>query len=296
MLVCEPIEMSLDNISVSLPEDDAPAWDGVTAWGLGAWVVRGHRIFESMIADNTGIDPAAVDQSKVSAEWLEVQYTNAFRAFDGVLDNPTVGAENIVIDITVADSFDVLGLFGVRAVSVSVAFYNAAGQQVGERSLSLGGRIVSSWLEWFTVRPDPRRDKAFFYNIPVSARRAVIRIDGGDLRLGEVFLGRSFYVGEAQPKTAGRAVTASRYEVNDFGRTIWTKRPTRREMTYIVEAERLAFEAIEPRMGELAGSLVVTVGAFEIPSTIQFGILGTIDWAEDGPDEYLYSFTIKGLS
>ncbi|WP_226550856.1 hypothetical protein [Celeribacter naphthalenivorans] len=296
MLVCEPVEMSLDAISVSLPEDDAPAWDGVTVWELGAWVVRDHRIFESMVADNTGIDPATVDQSKVSAEWLEVQYTNAFRAFDGVLDNPTVGSEKIEIDVTVAESFDVLGLFGVRGVSVSVTFYNAAGQKVGERNLSLGGRIVSGWMEWFTVQPTPRRDKAFFYNIPVSARRAVVELQGGALRLGEVFLGRSFYVGEAQPRTAGRAVTASRYEVNDFGRTIWTKRPTRREMTYIVEADRLAFESIEPRMGDLAGSLVVTVGAFNIPSTIQFGILGTIDWAEDGPDEYLYSFSIKGLS
>ena len=38
------------------------------------------------------------------------------------------------------------------------------------------------------------------------------------------------------------------------------------------------------------------VGAYDIPSTIHFGILGTIDWVEDGPDEYLYSFTNKGLS
>ena len=296
MLVCEPVEISLDNVSVSVAEGDEPAWAVGVTYGLGDRVVRDHRIFESMVADNLGTDPALVDQSKVSAEWLEVQYTNAYAAFDGVLDNPTVASENLVIDVAVSDSFDVLGLFGVRAVSVSVVFYNAANQKVGERSLSLGGREVSGWWEWFTITPDPRRDKAFFYGIPVSARRAVIEVRGGELSVGEVFLGQSFYVGEAQPKTSGRTVTASRYEVNDFGRTIWTKRPTRREMTYIVEADRFSFESIEPRMGELAGSLVVMVGAYDIPSTIHFGILGTIDWVEDGPDEYLYSFTNKGLS
>jgi len=296
MLVCAPIEVSLDNVSVSLPEDDAPPWAALSTFDLGDRVVRDHRIFQSMIADNIGIDPATVDQTSVGAEWLEVEYTNAYRAFDGVLNNPTVASGGLGINILVEESFDTLFLFGIRGIQVGVWFYNAADQLVSARPFSLGGRTVNGWWQFFTKTPEPRRNKAVFDRVPVAARRAQIYISGGDVRLGEVFLGRSFYVGDMQAETSGRSVTASRYEVNDFGRTIWTKRPTRREMTYVVAADNTAFETIEPRMGDLAGTLVATVGDLKIPSTIHFGILGTIEWAEDSPDDYLFSFTIKGAS
>ena len=296
MLVCQPVEIWLDNVTVSLPEEDAPAWVPGTTYALGTRVVRDHRIFESMIADNIDVDPATVDQSKVSAKWLFVEYTNAYRAFDGVLDNPTLSDDSFTISVTVEQSFDMLFLFGVRATLVEVQFLNAAGQPVGRYEQSLGGRIVSGWWKWFTQTPSPRKNVAVFSGVPVAARRAEITLKGSDLRLGEIFLGQSFYIGEAQAQTSGRTATASGYQVNDFGRTIWTKRPTRREVTYVVAADRWAFEAIEPRMGDLAGTLVVTVGSLRIPSTIQFGILGTLEWAEDSPDDYLFSFSIKGVS
>ncbi|AJE46002.1 hypothetical protein [Celeribacter indicus] len=296
MLVCEPLGIDLDRVSVSLPEDDAPPWEAETSYGLGAQVLRGHRVFQSMVEDNLGIDPLTVDPTKLSADWLEVEYSNAYRCFDGVIARPTVADGALALSVRVTEEFDMFALFGVRAARLSLRLYDAADRLVGVRTAVLGGRVVSSWWDWFTVTPAPRRNKIAFDGLPVSARRADLTLEGGGIRLGEVFLGRSFYVGEAQPQSSGRAVTASRYEVNDFGRTIWVQRPTRSEMSYVVAADRAEFESIEPRMSELAGSLVVTVGAFAIPSTIHFGILGTIDWVEDSPDDYLFSFTTKGLS
>lgn len=296
MLVCEPIAISLDDVSVSLPEDEASEWTSGAVYALGDRVVQAHRVFQSMIDGNTAIDPETVDQTLVSAQWLEVEYTNAYRAFDGVLNNPMTASENVLIDLTVTSSFDVLFLFGVRGTSVNLRLFDTVDQLIGEREVQLGGHFVSGLWDWFTTLPAPRRDKAVFDLIPVAVRRVEIEISGGNLSLGEVFLGRSFYVGEMQPKSAGRAITSSGYEVNDFGRTSWVKRATRREMTYEVAADNTAFESIEPRMGELAGTLVATLGAIDIPSTIHFGILGTIEWAEDSPDDYLFSFKIKGIS
>jgi len=315
MWLVEPFDIDLDAVLSNQPEDDAPPWDAGASYALGARVLRGHRVFASMIAGNLGLDPLTVDQSTDAAEWLEVGYSNARAMFDGVLANRSIATRSgaplggdyavlgfseahvaLLLDIPVTGA-NCLVLFGIDAAMVRVVGLNAAGEVLLAQRVAVAGREVGSWWEYFTVPVSGARETLVFRDLPVGIARIVIGLDGDTVRLGEVVLGREIYIGAAQVAgTAGRHVTASRYEFNDFGRLSMVKRPTRREMTYTVAIEKDHFDRLEGRLGRITGGLVAAIGSTGRTSTVVFGIMGTIEWAEEYPDFYIYAFTVKGVS
>ncbi|MDD8022666.1 MAG: hypothetical protein PHX82_06110 [Paracoccaceae bacterium] len=315
MWLVEPFDIDLDAVTSTQPEDDAPPWDAGVSYALGARVLREHRVFASMIADNLGLDPLDVDQSTDAAEWLEVGYSNARAMFDGVLANRASATRSgaplggdyaalgfssdsvaLLLDVPITGA-NCLVLFGLDAAMVQVVGVNAAGNVLLSQRVAVAGREIGNWWEYFTVPVSGARETLVFRDLPVGIVRVVIGLEGDAVRLGEVVLGREVFIGKLQVAgTTGRHVTASRYEFNDFGRLTLVKRPTRREMTYTVLAEKDHFDRLEGRLGRLTGGLVAAIGSTARVSTVVFGIMGTIEWAEQYPDFYIYAFTVKGVS
>ena len=57
--------------ATDVPEADYAAWDGGTTYALGDRRIKGHKIWESAQAGNTGHDP----ETSGSAWWLKVLAT-----------------------------------------------------------------------------------------------------------------------------------------------------------------------------------------------------------------------------
>lgn len=335
--------IALSDITTTVPEDDAPAWDVATTYALGDRVVRDHRLFQSTIEDNLGNDPALEDQALVSARWLEVRYTNAYTCFDGVLANKTVAeredaesvmaaysvagvpplvvmdfvadqyavadwapyleiglnpaAAPLITEITGLSNVDAVMLFGVSAFRVEVVALDGAGQVLERREQSMAARQVSGYYEWFTTSPEAVSDRLVFPELPAATARLIVALEGASVILGEIAIGRSIYVGRMlAEKTSGRVVTASRYEVNEFGVTKLTKRPSRIEMTYGVYTSSEGWAGILPRLLDLTGGLVGVYSEAGQPSLINMGVMSEPIWGEDDPDGYFYSFNIKGMT
>lgn len=161
----------------------------------------------------------------------------------------------------------------------------------------MAARQVSGYYEWFTTPPEAVSDRLVFAHLPAATVRLVVALEGASVSIGEIVVGRSIYVGRMlAEKTSGRVVTASRYEVNEFGVTKLTKRPSRIEMTYGVYTGAEGWAVILPRLLDLTGGLVGVYSEGGQPSLINMGVMSEPIWGEDDPDGYFYSFNIKGMT
>ncbi|PJE26808.1 hypothetical protein SAMN06297129_2978 [Pseudooceanicola antarcticus] len=317
MYVAREFSPDLDQVQSSIVEDEAPAWDAGTSYALNDRVIRGHRIYQSVIADNLGIDPTLEDQSALAARWVFDRFTNAFSAFDGILSNPTVASDDpgasvpwldpglgidpattpVILDIPGISWVDTLILFGVVATSARVICYDVADAVLRDTETNLSGRQVSNWWEWFAEPFEGFQDKLVDLSVPGTTARILIALSGAEVSLGEVFLGDQLFVGDGMAqRTEGRSVGGTRYSFNDYGSLTLAKGPTRIEMDYAVVASHALWKQVKPQLDRLSGSLVATIGSELRPSSIHFGILGPVRWLEDLPDEYEYSFTIMGIA
>ena len=317
MFISRKFAPDLGHVRCSIPEEDAPAWAAGVTYPLNARVVRDHRIYQSAIPDNLGLDPLVEDQSVVAARWVFDRYTNAFACFDGVLSNATVAFEEpdaevpwldpsfgidpasapIILDMPGLSGVDTLILFGVRASSARLICIAVRQGQAVARTSNISGRQVGNWWEWFFGPFSAYSDKFIALDIPGPTRRILIALQGGQVRLGEIFLGTSFPIGAAQVgSTEGRSISGSRYSFNDYGSLTLAKGPTRVEMDYRVVASKALWDQIKPELDRNSGSLVAAIGSTTRASSVQFGILGPVKWGEDLPDEYEYSFTITGVA
>ncbi|WP_172332493.1 hypothetical protein [Mangrovicoccus sp. HB161399] len=302
------------DVTVSVAEDDAPAWAAGTTYNLGDSVVRDHKVYVSTIASNLGNDPALEDQTSTSAKWALYRWTNAFSAFDGVLTNPSGAATGdgtlqgdqasygldandspLIFDMAV-DALDTIILFGIDAIEVRVICIDGAGTAVLDQTTPVSGRIVSNWWEWLATAFTNGPNKLAILDVPASTVRVIVALTGTSVALGEIVIGARAFVGDTLHNgTSGKAVTASRFEFNDYGQLQLVTRPTRNEMTYACVTTAAYWAQVKPMMDRLAGTLVGAIGAAHRPSTIQFGVLGTVDWSEELPEDYEFSFTVKGV-
>lgn len=317
MFIAREFSPDLDQVRSSLVEDDAPAWDAGANYPLNARVVRGHRIYQSAIEDNLGLDPLLEDQSVLAARWVFDSFTNAFACFDGVLSNATLAVEDpgavvpwldpglgidptsapVIVEVGGLQGVDTLILFGVVASSARLICFDVAGGVLLDEETNLSGRQVTNWWEWFFEPFTGFSDKLVNLNLPGTTRRVLIALSGSAVTLGEVFLGDRFYVGKGMVQhTVGRSISGSRYSFNDYGALTLARGPTRIEMDYAVVASTALWGQVKPQLDRLSGTLVASIGAELRPSSIHFGILGPVQWVEDLPDEYEYTFTIMGVS
>ncbi|MGI3166007.1 hypothetical protein [Pseudooceanicola sp. 200-1SW] len=317
MFIAREFSPDLDQVRSSLAEDDAPAWDAGTNYPLNARVVRGHRIYQSAIEDNLGLDPLLEDQSVLAARWVFDSFTNAFACFDGVLSNATLAVEDpgavvpwldpglgidptsapVIVEVGGLQGVDTLILFGVVASSARLICFDVAGAVLLDEETNLSGRQVTNWWEWFFKPFTGVYDKMVNLNLPGTTRRVLIALSGSAVTLGEVFLGDRLYVGKGMVQhTVGRSISGSRYSFNDYGALTLARGPTRIEMDYAVVASAALWGQVKPQLDRLSGTLVASIGAELRPSSIHFGILGPVQWVEELPDEYEYTFTIMGVS
>lgn len=105
--------------ATDVPEADYAAWAGGTTYALGDRVIKGHKIWESAQAANTGHDP----ETSGSAWWLKVSATNRWRLFDLEQVTSTAKATGMYYELqpgSPINSVHMLGLYDVDSVQLRV--------------------------------------------------------------------------------------------------------------------------------------------------------------------------------
>lgn len=105
--------------ATDVPEADYAAWAGGTTYALGDRCIKGHKIWESAQAGNTGHDP----ETSGSAWWLKVSSTNRWKLFDLEQVTSTTKSTGMYYELqpgSPINSAHMLGLWDVDSVQLRV--------------------------------------------------------------------------------------------------------------------------------------------------------------------------------
>lgn len=120
---------------VPVPEDITPAWSSSTTYALGARAHSPvtHRVYESLLANNTAKDPTnPVNRAPITGVgtwWADVGPTNKFAMFDGLTSSETIVASPLVITLK-PGAFNGLAMLGIDADGVDIVAKSATGGDV----------------------------------------------------------------------------------------------------------------------------------------------------------------------
>lgn len=144
-------------IASNVAETDYAEWATGTTYAQGARAILAaqHKVYESVIAENIGNNPATDAEA-----WIEVGPTNKFKAFDKTISTQTARASSITYQLrpgTVIGAFSALNLTGANTIRVRMI--DPVYGTVYDRTVSVRGALTrSSWWEWyFGARIPPKQ-------------------------------------------------------------------------------------------------------------------------------------------
>lgn len=230
MYVLEPIVVTSEMmVSSSVPETDAPVWSSATAYAVDFRVMHEHRIWQAAVA-NTNVEPGT-DPTK----WVELGYTNRWRAFDQRLGGQVVNeGDDIIYEVFIPRTMNAIALFGLDAQFLTFTVTTPLGLVVYDQTLELTKRddVINFWTYMyneFTFRPD-----VVVNGLVIPAASTIeITISGGVLpKVSEIMIGREINLGWTLVDTSLGIVDYSRKDRDEWGGIYVIPRPVTSTVTF----------------------------------------------------------------
>lgn len=225
-------------------ENDAPLYAGGTTYALGAVVMYGHRLYESLQASNVGHTPTETANSW----WLDIGPTNKWAMFDSINSSATTytcsGTSPLLIKLSVGvvNGVSVTGLSGVSQVKVELRL--GTNEIAFSDTKALDDTFISSWYDfWF--EPYSIETDLLFGPLPPYAGTVEVSIypttSGGTVSVAALTAGVTVELGTVQYGATAGITDYSRKETDEFGVTSLVKRvyAKRTEFTLVVDNSQL---------------------------------------------------------
>jgi hypothetical protein len=198
-------------------------WASGTTYAVGANVVRGDSVYESIQASNLNKDPLTEP-----TWWVRISSSNKMAMFDGQINDMTTGTAPLTVTVqpgSIIDSVSLIGIFGFSAQLI-VRDGGPSGAIVYDQTQSLQGGESISWYQYFFFDPFLIRTQALFSGIPpIGDPHLTIILDGvGEVKIGEAVMGRDYEIGCAAFGARAGIIDYSRKETDEFGNTTFVKR------------------------------------------------------------------------
>lgn len=230
--------------SSSVPEDDAPAWDGALAYAAGARVLRNHRVWERLAA---GSSPTAPELDP--AHWLNTGPSNRWAMFDGSVGTYTRASGGMSVTLALPGPVGDVALLGVTGGSVTVA-----------------GRTVAV----------PGPDAAVVLAGLGASGSLSLTVSGAQVAIGAVCAGTFASVGTAQRGVSVGGTDHSRKDVDAFGRASITRRGFSRRVTVPLDLPAAGLDQAVRIFSALRNRLALWEGVPGYGATVVYGLAR--DW------------------
>lgn len=221
-------------------ENDAAAWAAGTGYGVGAKVLRDHRVYEALVA-NTGNDPVATPTM-----WLDTGPTNRWAMFDQALGTVTTAQGRITVSLAIG------GIAGVALLDVSGATVRVQADGYDRTQAVTGGTITFLDLAgkgWVTVT-----------------------IEGaGAVSVGTLLIGRLVALGVTEASPTAGITDFSRKEVDDFGEVTIVKRGFAKRMTAKALIRADALDQVANRIAAVRAVPALWIGQDGMDSLTVYG-------------------------
>jgi hypothetical protein len=301
MKIIRPITITEAMVVGSNAVEAHPTWVSTTTYALGAKVISGSSIYESIQASNTNKDPALE-----LTWWLRIGPTNKMAMFDGQLVNKTEATNELTVFIAPGTIVQALAFFGLTgyAISVKMRIGSTTGTVVWEATQNLFGDESTSWFQYFFDDPffanSLKTQVVFRGNIPPAADAVFeVKITGtGTVSIGEAILGREYELGQTQYGLQAGITDFSRKETDEFGNTTFVKRPFSKRLDAEVWVRKLSIGRAHRILEDIRATPVVWL-ATDAPEygepSIVYGFYRDFSTQITYPTYSVLSLEIEGL-
>ncbi|WP_394652334.1 hypothetical protein [uncultured Sphingomonas sp.] len=261
----QPVALSDATLTASnVPENDAAAWVASTAYAVGAKVIRGHRVYESLVASNYE------DPSLAPTAWLDIGPTNRWAMFDQALGTATTRASSIVVSINT--SINAIAALDVSASTIRV---QAAGY---DRTIA----VVSG-------RP------TLFLDMPAVSNATVTIAGSGTVAVGTLLVGNMTSLGITGASPTASISDFSRKEADDFGNVQIVERAWSKRMEAKALIRTDALDKVFGRLAAVRTRPSLWIGDSALDSLIIYGFFRDFSIEVDENVSTL-SLSVEGLS
>lgn len=287
--------------SSTAPETDYPAWAAATTFALGARCISAttHRIYESLVANNTGKDPTNIENRVgASPAWLDLSATNRWKMFDDQVASQTGIASPLTV-VLKPGFCNSIGLMGLDAEAIAVTVKDAPG---GSVIYSYSGSLdASTQYDYYEYFYQPFQQQTDFIvsgisptngmEVTVTLSRSAGSVACGMLQVGDLVpLGLTQYGAKAKPKTY------SYIKVNDYGENEIIKRKKARDLSATAWLKREDANAVLDTLGSMLDvpCIVICSDRADLAGLRSFGLVsGEISY--DHPQDCQLSINVNGL-
>jgi hypothetical protein len=295
MKIIRPAEITNAMVTTNVPELYAN-WSGSTTYAIGARVVRGDSVYESIQGSNLNNDPLTQP-----TWWIRIGSSQKMAPFDGQISDMVKSTSDIEITVQPGSIIDSVSYFGVKGTNaVLIVRDGLGGPIIYEDSQSLEGTQSVSWYQYFFFDPFLLRTQALFSNIPpVNDPHLTIIIEGvTDVQLGEVVMGRQYEMGCAAFGARSGIIDFSRKETDEFGTTTFVKRNFSKRVDCQIIIENFNLNRVQRTLYDVRSTPLTWIVAddprFEEPLVV-YGFYRDFTTEIAYPNHSLCNIEIEGL-
>lgn len=309
-----PVQITTGVLTYSnVAEDDADEWDSddapyaddvvvmVTTTANGASEAT-HKVYRSTAGSNNADPTLRTTYTADDAEvfwWEVVGSTNRYKMFNEVIQEQTVNAGGIEVEITPGVYTGSLALLNVSAASVDIVMTSTADGVVYNESFSLTSYSgINNWYAYFFT-PIERINDLYVDGLPLylDATIAVdIVADTGDAAVGALVLGNTFVIGQSLHGSQFGIVDYSRKSISPSGMIAVTAGAYAKRSMVDVMCDTNRTAEIGKQLASVRSTPVVWVGDRNNELTIIYGYYAEHELILSDYRSSLCTLQIEGLT
>ena len=298
MKVIRPIQITPDKILSSTATEIHSVWSSSTTYAIGAKVVYGNKIYESLIASNLNKQP---DISATS--WLDLGANNKTAMFDIQVNTQTTATTSLTVVFQPGASFNSLAFLNLIGNSITVTIKDSpSGSVIYTKTANLDNSSINV-IDWYTYffEDFDSLSEVVFQDIPPYGN-AVIEMTittgtGALVAVGACVVGTMIELGDTQYGLNYGIRDYSIKSTDEFGNTRFVQRAFSKRMspTLMVANERLNYVGKTLENLRAVPTVYIAVDDPKYNGTIVFGFLKDWNIEINYPNHSMISVEVDGL-
>lgn len=296
MKVISPITITGGMINSSNAVETYSNYSSATSYAVGARVVYGNFVYESLISSNLNNQPD-ISQTR----WLEIGPSNKWAMFDSKISTQTTRATPLTVVISPSTITNSLALLNMQATSVVITITDGiSGPEIYNRTVDLNDTAILDWYMYFFEPYDFRKDVVLTDIPPYST--AVITVSvvntGATSAVGNLLLGNIIELGSTQYGAGVGIRDYSIKETDEFGNTTFLVRAFSKRMQAQIFLDNSSLNYVMRALTNLRAVPAVWIGSesSELEPLIVYGFYRDFNIDIPYPNNSLCSIEIEGLT
>lgn len=285
----------LNLLDHSIPETEAPQFDGLFSYAEGDLVIYQHFIYESLQNMNLGNLPGESPEF-----WLSLGPTNQFAAFDEAAGTFTTANDFIEFEV-VADRITSMGFLEIDCSKIIViGTHPNFGEFYNKEFFINSSGLVSGWYAYF-FGARIRKPELVITDIPaLTGATFTIRLEPnaqGISKIGTFVMGRFYEIGDTALGAKLGIIDYSVKETDALGRTTLVERTFKRRNEIQVFVKNSNLDSVYKLLQTIRARNVLYIGASGLyESLTTYGFFRDFSLDMQLKKESVLNLQIEGLT